>query len=333
MFLRNKQAIKSLCIGIGLSAYFWFPAFIEKAYVVGLNIVNFRDHFVAVYELLIPSWGTEFSGTAMSGNKISFQIGLVPIAVAIFAGILLWKEKKKDMKRLGSYFFIIAGLSIVFMFSITKVMWETVTPLQYIQYPWRLLSFVIPASAFFGAYVMSRMKKSTVGVLFAVLAVLSAYAYTRPVEYAPRNESYYLSRSNFMDGTSSMGNSFSTIWTGWKEKRPESEIVIQNGKITKKGIWKYLNKEFEVTMDPDGEIIVNTVYFPGWNVTVDGKSMPIFYQNDGIIRALVPVGMHTIRIQYTDTWPRKIGNIASFVSLLAVIFFLIRYNKASGRLL
>jgi hypothetical protein len=318
MAIRNKKAIGSLVWGMGLSAYFWLPAFLEARYVVGLNTVNFREHFVALYELLIPSWGTEFSGSGFSANKISFQIGIVPIVIIIASFVVFIREREKQTNRLVKWFLLLIGLVVFFMSPWSKWIWEVARPFQFIQYPWRLLSFMIPTTAFLTAYVAKRSKLRFVVVL-AVLAVLCTFPYSRKVQYAPRNEAYYLARNNFTDGTSSMGNSFSTIWTGWKEKRPEAELVAQNGRITKKGTWSYLKKEFTVNMTSEGLVTFNTLYFPGWVVEIDGQKVPILYEYDGIIRTIVPIGIHTVSIRFTDTLPRIIGNGVSIVSLVGII--------------
>ncbi len=319
MMIRNKKAIQSLIWGLGLSAYFWFPALLEQKYVVGLNTVNFREHFVALYELLIPSWGTEFSGSGFSGSKISFQLGIIPIVVIIASLLTFLRQKKKQSDIVVKWFLMLVGLLVVFMLPLSKGIWETDRPLQFVQYPWRLLSFVIPITAILTAYLAKKSKKPYLIIVLAIMAVIATFPYTRKVHYAPRNEAYYMSRSNFTDGTSSMGNSFSTIWTGWKEKRQESELIIQNGKMTKKRTWQYLKKEFNVRMDAEGTVTLNTLYFPGWVIVVDGKKVPILFQSDGIIRALVPAGVHAITIQFTNTAPRTIGNIISIASLVGII--------------
>ena len=234
--------------GVGISAFFWIPALFESKYVVGLNTVNFRDHFVQVYELLVPSWGTEFSGTGSFGNAMSVQIGIAPIVAILGA---LWMNRiQKDVKkkRLFIFFMTVLALCVIFMFQISEPLWDIVRPLQLIQYPWRLLSFVIPIAGFCAAYWVSLMRKPWWGIILAFLAVAFAASYARPVLYAPRNEAYYMSRPNFTDSTSSMGNSFSTAWTGRKNIRPESEVDIQNGKMIEKKRWKYMDKKFIALM-------------------------------------------------------------------------------------
>ncbi|MBU2544312.1 hypothetical protein KJ618_02480 [Patescibacteria group bacterium] len=318
MVIRNIKGIGSLMWGIGLSAYFWLPALWEQQYVVGLNTVNFREHFVALYELLIPSWGTEFSGGGFGGNKISFQLGVIPIIiiVASFATFIRRKEKQSDI--LARWFLLLVGLILVFILPWSKGIWEVVLPLQFIQYPWRLLSFMIPATAFLTAY-LTRKSKTPYGIIvLAIMGVIVTFSYTRKVQYAPRNEAYYTARSNFTDGTSSMGNSFSTIWTGWKDTRPESAVEINGGQLVRQIRWKYLDKSFVAFMSRAGEVTINTLYFPGWIAMVDGVQVPISYEHDGVIHVRVAEGEHVIEVRFVNTLPRTIGNIVSFVSLAMI---------------
>jgi hypothetical protein len=194
------------------------------------------------------------------------------------------------------------------------LVWELIKPMQYIQYPWRFLLFLIPISAFVSAVVAGMVKRTWILFIVACVSLLLVIRYN-PVLYEPRNEAYYLARQNFTDGTSSMGNSFSTIWTGWKDKRPEGPVSVQNGSIMSAPVQRFLDKQFVVSMSDKGDMMVNTLYFPGWIATIDNKEAPIYYQMDGIIHIIVPQGNHIVRVTFTDTTPRKLGNAISILSL------------------
>jgi hypothetical protein len=182
-----------------------------------------------------------------------------------------------------------------------------------------LLSFVIPTAAFMSAYWVSNMKRRWIGGVFAIVAILLSSSYVHPVLYEQRNEAYYLARPNFTDGTVSMGNSFSTIWTGWKNVRPAAPYTVDNGRETRQTRWEYLEKDFTVFMDTAGTVTVNTLYFPGWTASIDGKEVPTNYRQDGIIRISVPQGSHTIRVWFTDTPVRKVADALSVISVAVLV--------------
>ncbi len=283
LVVRERPYWQSLALGLALSAFFWLPAIAESGYVVGLNTVNFREYFTDLAGLLIPSWGTGFSGAFT--NPMSTQIGVVPLAV--IAGAMLTRKRTK----LQLFFLVSAIIALFLTLPWSGFLWEIAKPLQLVQYPWRFLSFVVPAAGFFAASWVSRIKRAPLGIIVAAAAVLASAGYARPVTYAPRDEAYYVSRPNFMNGTSSLGNSFSTVWTGWRRER-----------------------------NPDDPI--HTLYFPGWKAYVDGKEAAI--QNDrGIIR--VPgADAKNVRLRFTETPVRLLADIISILALGGVIFYAYR---------
>jgi len=316
-FFRNRKYTIGILFGILLSSYFWIPAIFERVYVVGLNTVNFREHFVQLYELLIPSWGTELSGQIFGGNKMSFQIGIVPLAVIIGSIIVGWKEKNQATKRLYWYFIFALVCAVALMLSWTSFMWEHLAFLSFVQYPWRFLSIIIPVTAFIGAYVSHHIRMRFWSIVFIGASIIFSYSYTRPVVYAPRDGQYYTSRKNFTDGTSSMGNSFSTIWTGWKKERSDYVLEVINGKVPG-GILEhsYLKKTFAVWSDIGSEVYTPILYYPGWKVMIDQKETSIDYVTDGTIRFVVPQGKHQVTVVFTQTLVRKCADILSVVTLV-----------------
>lgn len=317
--IRKKHIYLWIVAGILLSSYFWMPALFEQRYVVGLNSVNFREHFASWYELLIPSWGSGFFGTSSFGNAMSVQIGIIPIFVMVITLIQFKKENNIQMKKVLSYMFIIIAAAIFLMLSISAPIWRVIPLLPFIQYPWRLLVYTIPVVAVFSASIVKRINWLT-GIMCAVLAILFAYPYYHPVIYAPRDDAYYQSRKNFTDGTSSMGNTFSTIWSSWKQERSVFIIKVVNGKVN--GIGKkntYTNRSYEVIADATANVQLPILYYPGWTAYVDKMKKPIDYIFDGTIRLDVPKGSHTITVVFRETPLRLFADVLSLASFLALI--------------
>ncbi len=315
--LYRKRQPYFLLFGALLSAYFWIPALFEQKYVVGLNTVNFRDHFVQLYEFLIPSWGTQFSATGNVGNKMSFQIGIIPFIISLIVVIRSYFEPKNQSKTILK-FLTFSLCCLLLLFPITAPIWEFIRPLQLVQYPWRLLSLSIPVTAFGASYLIVK-RTSLRGTLIILLSMLIlTWRYVRPVRYEPRNEQYYTSRLNFTDGTSSMGNSFSTIWSTWKEIKPTASVEVTVGTLSDTKVKKYLSKTIRVTMIEDGIVRFNTLYFPGWKAFIDGKNAEIQYKKDGVIDVVVPKGEHIVHIQYFETPLRLFADIVSIASLIGI---------------
>jgi uncharacterized membrane protein YfhO len=143
-----------------------------------------------------------------------------------------------------------------------------------------------------------------------------AYSYTKPVVYAPRSDAYYLSRRNFTDGTSSLGNAFSTRWSEWKKERPNKKVEVINGnaKITEVTTLPQ-RLEFSVDANSENRIRVNTLYYPGWEVLVNGVPATVDYQEEGTITFTTSAGTLKILVHFTETPLRKFADVVSLLGL------------------
>jgi hypothetical protein len=311
----GSKGMWSIAIGCMLSAYFWLPALVERSFVVGLTTVNPLDHFASWYELLIPSWGSQFSGATFVANKMSLQIGVMPLVWCLVAGWLVLRRGGKIERKNAVAILVLATLVIWLMLPASSSAWTSLPGLAYIQYPWRLLSLTIPLVAIAASYVASKLSKSVAGGL-VVVSILFVYGYARPALYESRDDAYYQSRPNFTDGTSSMGNAFSTLWTGWMPARATDSATLLSGDATISVIQhNVLDREIAVSANTDAVVRVNTVYFPGWTVREHGRVVPILYENSGLIDIPLAAGVHQLRVRFEDTPVRKIGNSVSLVGL------------------
>lgn len=313
LFIRNRSQWWTVLAGLLLSAYFWLPALAERGYMTGLNSVNYKDHFPLLAQLLIPSWGTGFSVRELTSDEMSYQIGVVPLVIFLLA--FLTAKSHRPLRALAWLFCFLGITGLFLMLEASTPVWEAFGVLQLLQYPWRLLVFVLPATAFFTAWVVSKAHRWAAGVL-CVAALAFSLPYMRPVVYAPRTDNYYLTRPEFTDGTSSLGNTFSTVWTGWKQIRPKEKIQVVSGEA---GISELhlrpLRYSFQVDAPVASAIVVNTLYYPGWTVKVDGTHVPIDYQKEGIIEFSLEPGTHHVEVRFEKTPIRIFANALSVIGL------------------
>jgi hypothetical protein len=197
----------SYAIGFLLSSFFWIPIYFEKQYVTGLDIVNYKDHFPALYQLLIPSWGTGFSGTNILADQMSFQIG-VPHLLVLLGGIFLLR--KVQLNNLLVFMIITVAGTLFLTLSVSSFVWQNLSLMKYFQYPWRLLSIVIIITSWLAAY-LAEHKGKIIAIGLTIFALLFYLPYTKPVVYKPRNNSFYLTNPTWTKGTATMGNSFRAV--------------------------------------------------------------------------------------------------------------------------
>ena len=297
-WMTDRPMLRWFFVGVMLTSYFWAPALVERGYVVGLNTVNYKDHFPEIAQLLIPSWGTGLSGLGYALDEMSYQIGIIPLVLFI-ASLVVFPR---------TLFVVAMMIACFLMLELSIPIWELVPFLTNIQYPWRLLSVIVVSMPFLAAGLTSRFHLRWVALGIVVLAVAFSYSYTKPVLYAPRSDEYYLSRREFTDGTSSLGNSFSTRWMSWQPDRPKArmEIISGEGSIV-------LGNAHLIT---DAKVRIHVAYYPGWSVVIDGKSSLVYPDSEGMITVSVPKGDHSIAVNFSETPFRLVANLFSLVCLL-----------------
>lgn len=309
--------------GVGLAAYFWLPALSERAYVTGLNTVSYNDHFPALVQLLFPSWGSGYSVPGL-GDQMSFQIGVIPLFVLVIAGVLMVRHIKMSASVRWYSILALTGVlaSVCIMTQYAAFLWAAVPFIQFMQFPWRLLSVVVIATSVLAGFVASKLPKW--GIILALLSVLFAYGYTRPVTYEKRSDAQYLENPNFTTGTSSLGDMFQTVWL----KGEPSQDFVFPGTVT--GVNKHTPVSFTLTANASESAIlrVPAAYYPGWQARVDGRKTIVSPDENGLVSLSVPKGEHEVRVWLGSTPIETTATAISILSLSALsVSFILRKRK------
>ncbi len=307
-------------VGLGLSAVFWLPALLETKYTVGLQIFDYKNNFPDFYQLLFPSWGSGFFGSGLA-NEMSVQIGIANILGVLISLFVFFKLfKKKNYRAKLILFFILSFFLVVFLMQkISIPLWENIPLMNYFQFPWRFLSLVILICSFLTASIFAITKSRVAAITLILIVVSLGFNYAHPAHYLYRNDNYYITRSNFIDGTNSIGNVFNTIWI--KEKLKKNKDIISNAKNTKIEILerKTTRYKFNVAMDNGSDLTINTAYFPGWEVKVDGKFIKTAPSSNGLIKFKVSQGKHLVEVNFTNTMTRKLAVIITIISFALIV--------------
>lgn len=324
-----KSLIVTFSLGLSLSSIFWLPALFERQYARGLEIFDYSRHFPDLYQLLVPSWGTGFSGTGLA-SEMSFQIGLANLIAVFLAILVLFKEQQRYLQKTVIFFIVVFGIIFFLMLKESLFVWKLVPLFNYFQFPWRFLSLETLAASFlagsiFGSSFFKTRKKGLI-IIAAILVLLSfllGAGYMKPAYYFGRGDDYYLSRANFMDGTNTPGNAFNTKWFNAKAVRKSSKIELLEG--NSKVVFQLLNPveyEFRIQSETNSKYRANIAYFPGWTVVVDGKKKITGPDKEGLFGFEVPKGEHMIEIKFENTLTRQIASAISLASFLLALALL-----------
>lgn len=325
LILQNKKkkissclAFGSVLLGLGSSSLFWLPALLEKRFTRGLEVYDYKTSFTDLASLLFPSWGTGFAGEVANG--MSTQIGSVNLLI-IFMSLIVVLLRFSKQNKLYLFSLVWIFLVILLMLPLSVPVWEAVPLFSFVQFPWRYLSLLILLCSLAAAFLIavSRFKKISAIILVA-FAVFTTIHYTKPAYYHDRDDSHYLTRANFTQGTNSPGNAFNTLWIDRPLKKKDRLIEVISGKGNVSELEVAPERYFfRVDAAAPLKVLVNTAYFPGWRAYSPGNSLSIERSNEGLMQISLPEGEYFVTMKFADTMVRSVGLITSFLSFLIIV--------------
>lgn len=315
-----KNVVIGTTSGLGISAFFWLPSFVERQYtlvntILTHELANYKIHFIYPFQFWFSPWG--YGGSIAGPNDgITFQLGKVHIFLLLFSFIasisyLLFKNQKKSKPSIIFYFLVFLLLFSLFM-SVTysQFVWDTISYLWFLQFPWRFLTFsgiFISLSAGACLYYIDRifklnswLKTIVLNILLVVLLVITVSKYSPYAKpYAPKtyNEKYATSFEEISWRVSNTSFEFSplgiktkktilgttTIGLDRKDLTKQNYIIINAPTSSAKTIIitdQFSKKEFKIESKKPVVFRLNTFNFPGWHAKLNGKEIKIDDKND-----------------------------------------------------
>ncbi len=158
---------------------------------------KYNDHFVCLAQLWSSQWG--FGGSTNSCiDGLSFQIGKIHLLFGVIGLVLLFIKSRYQKVLL----FTLLGtvFSAIMLLQISQPIWESLSILHYIQFPWRYLQFIGFFLSLTGGVVITqldtifrfdkqRQYATWGGVCLSVIVVLFFYAkYFVPQTYVKTDQ-------------------------------------------------------------------------------------------------------------------------------------------------
>ncbi len=330
---RDWNKLNILFLGLGISAFFWLPAIVEMQYTSVSNMISssstsFLDHFICLSQLWNSPWG--YGGSAPGCiDGMSFKIGKFHTIVFILSlFFLLFNRLVIRLKRINIIILIVAVYTITMIFFIlplSSFIWNIFPLTRYIQYPWRLLSFVTVGIGIMSAYIVASWKAPiirllTAGILITGTIIVNAklfvpqYQYLRDTEQFETKEELKFRISKISDE-----------YLPKDINRPKyiSDIVQQTVSNTssiqiKELILKETLMRYEVIASKSQELQISIAYFPGWKLFInDHEVIPNIA--GGVPSVTVPAGMSIIEARFVNTPIRTVANYLSLISIVACL--------------
>jgi hypothetical protein len=335
-----KYFFRTLLWSTALCAFYLLPAFFEK----NLTTVNtmtqgffsYIIHFATLKELFISNfWG--YSGSMWGPvDGLSFSIGtfqwLIPSVVFIF---YLLRPKIKH-RYIVLLFFIIGIFGIFLTHNKSTFIWKSLPFMAYFQFPWRFLGLSIFCFTFISGGLINILNKSTkLPIIIAFLSILTLinYSYFREDIWFPK-----LTDSQKLSGQELIRQSGAGLMDYWPkysinfpDKYAPAIPIVLNGEVDFIKYYKnsHFSEAYFSVSSPNALVNLPIVYFPNWNLILDGKKTNYKIDGDlGLIQLKLTQGQHHYELSFSNTPLRTFANLFSLFALGSFIILIIREKRS-----
>ncbi len=332
VFLEEKKGVfraaASLFVGLGISAIYLGPAVLERKFVhidiLLIGIYQFAGNFLFdfqahMYEIFY--------------RLLNMTVCLEMACFLLLA--LLFRKAGGELVREEPNRFLITVFAGAFLLTtpLSRPVWEMIPHFAFLQFPWRWIIVMELSLCFLIARVYSlesvhRSRPATlVKVFLATLLVFFAQLPMQNIHDTAISENDLIRLKergqwrHYLDEKLE----YLPVWnTNPGMTIPRSlggRVSVPSGRaVTDVTKWAPESITVEVQASTDAVIRIAIFFYPGWQVTKDGKPASMEVEKEtGAVLVNVPAGAHTIRATFGETRLREISKYASLGSLLLLI--------------
>ncbi len=345
----SAWAMLALVLGYLVAASSWLPLFLERDSVQlhTSNFGHFSGYFLSAESLLGLPWSQDEVGRLLPVDQPRLGVAQYALPLTgLVSGAWLYVRgyrSRHPQTFLGVAFFAaLAAPLLLLVLPLSWGIWDNLTPLQVLQFPWRLLGLVAPSLAIVAG--LNGLWLSQLGVraqtCLVALAVSLPIALVLPLlnpldkfnrnineslsapfeaefpsttgynEFLPRDAKLdalppanQLLMADYVDGYPVDKLNRSTLPDG-----AEAELAHNSPQVL----------EWRVKTDEAFSAEIFNFYWLGWRAEADGRPLEIRPSpNHGLITVSLPAGEYSLRVFLGSTPAR---DAAAALSALAIVF-------------
>lgn len=347
---RVKKAILPLAVStmvaLGVSSFFIVPVVFEQQYVhvetLTIGYFNFLAHFINLNQLFLSRFWGYGSSVYGPNDGMSFQVGVGHWLVGLVAllGILFWREKGRMRLAVMIFcMFLFLGSAFMAHWKATPI-WLRVPKLEFLQFPWRLLSLISFAVSLVAGGVVWLFKERwrwLVAAMALALNLILYEPYFQPLRwFGDRIDAKQFSGEIWQREITAGIFDYLPRWSKTPPKDPAPSDATLAGRLPVTARNKKSNAQTYVVDNRAAKslpLVVNTFYYPGWSATVDGRQVKIESASGdlGLMTVLVPPGVNDVTLIFKETGLRMVADLVSFASLVVIAGYVVwRRRWADG---
>lgn len=328
----------AIALGLALSGFYFFPAVWESQFTQYKNsnliATAYKDQFVEL--------SAQVGSPQIVAEKSAFLgAGLVmAVALTVF-GVMHKKSVKNDRELLvGITVAAVAGLFLVSPWS--SLIWQQVVYLRYLQFPYRILTYLVVILPLGCAIVFDQLKNKVAKSLLVIAMVLVPTTLNLPY--------YQVSGYQYVAEYQAEGKCRTTAWEdehlpiwvteclpsgGWPLVASKSPGLIVNSVTATQNDRTIL---FTATGSA-GIVEVGKYFFPGWQATTEtGAALSVAPgTTHGLLLVSLPESTAgtTVTVKLADTPVRTWGSRATLIAALllmgSMVVWLYQQYQSIGR--
>lgn len=337
----------SSALALATTAFYTIPVLLESKYVqiesMFQNYYHYSVHFVSFSQLFLSNFWGDGPSVWGTNDGMSFMIGyvhwIIPILLIIFSIFKLFKNKTSTPHQITLLLGLMGFFAALMTHQKSGILWQYITPIQKIQFPWRFLShssFLLALCAgSLGLFLKN--KKWVIAPVIIIMIILNWSHYT-PVTYGPITDQQKLSGLAWQNQITS-GIYDYLPKTASTAPKSAAQPLIDKINITpndyhlsglKTGTdWTF----FDLNLKKNATITLARLAYPGFSITDFGKQISYKIEPElGRFQLDLAAGPHQIYLKFHNTPIRTISNCFSLLSLISILISLfLLYGRRPNR--
>lgn len=327
-----------LLLGVGLAMIFLMPALLMQKFAglqgLGRQINSYLNFFLTFRNTLTPR---------------DFLYSAALTLAACCGGF--WIAQRHALpgpSRACRFWFIVAVFVSFMMVSPSRILWQNLSALQTIQFPWRFNVILTLSCTALVALAFANAKNWSLAAQRISLSLLALMVGCSMLMAANRIKQDYfepvpsslaaIERLEMLEIIEPF--EYRTIWARHAVNRELNPQVpgpaLPMGELSsgeKINIRQISSREilFEVSATRAVQLTIRQFYFPGWHAEISspsGNGVPKFpgellaitpTQPEGLMAVSIPAGKHWVRLQLRATAPERRGGQISLVALVLIL--------------
>lgn len=222
----------------------------------------------------------------------------------------------------------------------SEPLWRLLTPLQLVQFPWRLnLLLVIATVAVVALGTPTYRPWQWVWWLLLALTLLSQGLYVReaPLTQAPvksQLDGEFDSKRSAREYRQKQvpRGMFAPTLLAWKEEFQPAITSDHQGVNWQIQRWQPRHIELTVDAPAPAKLVLHQFDYPGWQARLD-QHLPLSVSStrNGLVQVWVPAGQHSLTFTLTARWPERLGYAISSLAWLLWLGGVIRAARPHDR--